>query len=183
MAPSEEYALVRREVGLLDRSDFGVLELTGRDRASFLHALVSNEIKALGPGQGCAATLLDVHGKVQVVLLVWVADDRILVVTPPAMAAKPAEALDHYLFSEKVAIEDVSREHALVVLAGPAARATAERLTGALPPEKPWSHVAAKLDETPVRLANGGGGDREGGGWDKCPPGGAAEGRATAAGA
>lgn len=157
MAAPEEYARVRHQAGLLDRGDFGVLALTGRDRATFLHALVSNEIKALGAGQGCAATLLDVHGKVQVVLFVWVAEDRIFVVTPPAMAAKTAEALDHYLFSEKVAIEDVSREHALVVLAGPAARATVERLSGAVPPEKPWSHVAAKLGDTPVRLVSGDG--------------------------
>jgi folate-binding protein YgfZ len=157
MVASEEYALVRRQVGLLDRSDFGVLEVTGRDRATFLHALVSNEVKALAPGQGCAATLLDVHGKVQVVLFVWVADDRVVVVTPPAMAAKTAEALDHYLFSEKVAIEDVSRDHALVLLAGPAARVTVERLTGAAPPERAWSHVAARLGETPVRLVSGAG--------------------------
>src|SRR6266498_3423254 len=145
MAPSEEYALVRRQVGLLDRSDFGVLELTGRDRAAFLHALVSNEVKALGPGQGCTATLLDIHGKVQVVLFVWVADDRILVVTPPSMAQKTAEALDHYLFSEKVAIRDVSGETALFVLAGPKAPETSERLTGARPPESQWSQVAGKL--------------------------------------
>ena len=169
MAPADEYAQVRRRVGLLDRSDFGILELTGRDRATFLHALVSNEIKALGPGQGCAATLLDVHGKVQVVLLVWVADDRIFVLTPPAMAAKAAEALDHYLFSEKVAIEDVSRGHALALLAGPEARATIERLTGACPPEKAWSHVAAKLGETPVRLVSGGGETGEAEVWIMCP--------------
>src|SRR5437870_8810203 len=131
MAASEEYALVRRQVGLLDRTDFGVLELTGRDRAAFLHALVSNEVKALGPGQGCAATLLDVHGKVQVVLVVWVAADRIFVVTPPAMAQKTAEALDHYLFSEKVVIRDVSGEMALLVLVGPKAPETSERLMGA----------------------------------------------------
>ena len=168
MAPSEEYALVRRQVGLLDRSDFGVLELTGRDRSSFLHALVSNEIKALGPGQGCAATLLDIHGKVQVVLFVWVADDRIFVVTPPAMAAKTAEALDHYLFSEKVAIEDVSREKALFVLAGPRARETSDRLTGARPPESPWSHVVAKLGDIPVRLVSGGGETGEAEVWIVC---------------
>src|SRR5437899_10837339 len=183
MAPSEEYAVVRRRVGFLDRGDFGVLELTGRDRASFLHALLSNEVKALGPGQGCAATLLDIHGKVQVVLFVWVADDRIFVVTPPAMAAKTAEALDHYLFSEKVAIEDVSREHALVVLAGPAARATAERLAGALPPEKPWSHVAAKLGDTPMRLASGGGATGEAAVWVMCPLGEAPKVREALAGA
>jgi len=145
-----------------------VLELTGRDRATFLHALVSNEIKALGPGQGCAATLLDIHGKVQVVLFVWVAEDRIFVVTPPAMAAKTAEALDHYLFSEKVAIEDVSREKALFVLAGPQARETSERLTGARPSERPWSHVVAKLGEAPVRLVTGGGETGEAEVWIKC---------------
>ena len=169
MTPSEEYAVVRHQVGLLDRGDFGVLALTGRDRATFLHALLSNEIKALGPGQGCAATLLDVHGKVQVVLFVWVADDRIFVVTPPSMAAKTAEALDHYLFSEKVAIEDVSRDTALFVLAGPAARATCERLTGAQPPESPWSHVVAKLGETLVRLVSGGGETGEAEVWIVCP--------------
>src|SRR5438876_5020016 len=54
--PAAEYALVRRSVGLLDRGHVGMLELTGRDRAAFLHALESNEVKALGPGQGCAAT-------------------------------------------------------------------------------------------------------------------------------
>src|SRR3989442_5048063 len=153
---AEEYALVRRGVGLLDRAHFGLLELTGRDRAAFLHALVSNEVKALGPGQGCAATLLDVHGKVQVVLFVWVADDRILVLTPPAMAQKTAEALDHYLFSEKVAIRDVSGETALFVLAGPKAPETSERLMGARPPESQWSQAAGKLGDTPVRLVSGG---------------------------
>src|SRR5499426_2372037 len=183
MAPADEYARVRRQVGILDRSTFGVLELTGRDRATFLHALVSNEIKALGPGQGCAATLLDVHGKVQVVVFVWVADDRIFVVTPPAMAAKTAEALDHYLFSEKVAIEDVSREHALFVLAGPAARPTAERLTGAVPPEKAWSHVAAKLGDTPVRLVSGASETGEAEVWIMCALGDAARVREALTGA
>src|SRR5438046_8583926 len=105
-----EYAAVRTRAGVVDRHDAGVVEATGRDRATFLHALLSNEVKALAPGQGCAATLLDVHGKVQVVVYVWVADDRIFVVTPPSMAQKTAEALDHYLFSEKVTIRDLSDE-------------------------------------------------------------------------
>src|SRR2546422_8802816 len=153
--PAAEYALVRRSVGLLDRGHVGMLELTGRDRAAFLRALVSNEVKALGPGQGCAATLLDVYGKVQVVLYVWVADDRIFVVTPPAMAEKTAEALDHYLFSEKVSIRDVSGETALFVLAGPKAAETGERLTGARPPESGWSQAAGMIADTSVRLRSG----------------------------
>jgi glycine cleavage system aminomethyltransferase T len=58
----EEYAAARSAVGLIDRREHGVLEATGRDRASFLNALLSNDVKSLAPGQGCAATLLDVHG-------------------------------------------------------------------------------------------------------------------------
>jgi len=154
--PAEEYRAARNAVGLVDRGHWGVLELTGRDRATFLHALLSNEIKALAPGQGCAATLLDVHGKVQVVVSVWVADDRIFVVTPPSMAQKTAEALDHYLFSEKVAIRDLSDETALLVLVGPKAHETAERVTGARPGEAAWSHVTGKLGDAAVRLVSAG---------------------------
>src|SRR5574341_2400195 len=89
-----EYAAVRMGAGLVDRGDWGVLEVTGRDRATFLHALLSNEIKALAPGQGCAAALLDPHGKVQVILFVWVLEDRILLVLPRGLTDKISQALD-----------------------------------------------------------------------------------------
>ncbi len=156
-AAAQEYTAARRGVGLVDRRDWGVILVTGRDRATFLHALLSNDVKALAPGGGCAATLLDVHGKVQVVLLVWVREDGILLVTPPGMAQKVAEALDHYLFSEKVSLRDATEETALFVLAGPEAHATLERLTGVRPADAPWSHVAATLDGSAVRLVSGGG--------------------------
>src|SRR5687768_9228476 len=97
--PAAEYAAVRAGAGIVDRREYGVLEVTGRDRAKFLHAMLSNDVASLTPGQGCAATLLDVHGKVQVLLRVLVLDDRILVITPPGLAEGTNEALDTYLFS------------------------------------------------------------------------------------
>ncbi len=154
---ADEYVAARRRAGLVDRGHYGILEVEGRDRATFLHALLSNEVKALAPGQGCAATLLDVHGKVQVVLSVWVLDDRILLVVPPGTARKVLEALDHYLFSEKVSLRDASEETALFLLVGPEAWALVERLTGVRPPERPWAHVAATLDGAAVRLVTGDG--------------------------
>jgi folate-binding protein YgfZ len=144
-------------VGLVDHRDLGVVEVSGRDRASFLNALLSNDVKSLAAGQGCAATLLDIHGKVQALLLVWVLEDRLLLVTPPGLAADTVERLDHYLFSEKVSLADVNAEWALFMLAGPEAPAVAERLTGARPPAAPWSNVAATLDGAAVRLVAGGG--------------------------
>src|SRR5437899_3280351 len=103
-----EYRAARDAVGVVDRSDLGVVEVTGRDRAKFLHALLSNDIAALAPGQGCAATLLDIHGKVQVTLVVLVLDDRMLLLTPPGMGESTVAALDHYLFAEKVTLEDAT---------------------------------------------------------------------------
>lgn len=164
-----EYRAVRAGCGLVDRGDWGVLEVTGRDRASFLHALVSNDVKALAPGQGCAASLLDVHGKVQEVLLVWALDDRIVLVTPPGRAATALEALDHYLFSEKAVLEDTTGSLALLILAGPQAPAVAERLAGVRPPEAPWSHAAGTFSGTAMRVVRGGGETGEAEAWLVAP--------------
>jgi tRNA-modifying protein YgfZ len=130
-APAE-YQAVRERAGIVDRTSFGVLEVTGKDRASFLHALVSNDIKALAPGQTCGATLLDIHGKVQLTLFVWSMDDRIWLVTPPGTAAFALEAFDKYLFSEKAYFADVTADVALSMLAGPDAAALAERVASGL---------------------------------------------------
>jgi folate-binding protein YgfZ len=168
-----EHTAVRRGAGLLDRRDHGVLEVTGRDRATFLHALLSNEIKSLAAGQGCAATLLDVHGKVRVVLRVWVLDDRILLVTPPGTAASTLEALDTYLFSEKVVLRDAGEEWALFMVAGPRAAAVIERVAGARPPTEAWAHVAASVEGVSVRLVHGDGETGEPEVWIAAPAGGA----------
>src|SRR2546426_6909624 len=155
-----EYRAARDAVGLVDRSDLGVVEVAGRDRAKFLHALLSNDVAALATGQGCAAALLDVHGKVQVTLVALALDDRVLLLTPPGMGESTVAALDHYLFAEKVTLEDAGGRRALLMLIGPAAEETVKRLTGAAPADAPWSHVAAALDGPPgdidARVVRGG---------------------------
>ncbi len=152
-----EHAAVRGAVGLVDRGDHGLLEVTGRDRAKFLHAMLSNEVATLAPGQGCAATLLDVHGKVQVLLRILALDERLLVITPPDLAAKTNEALDAYLFSEKAYFRDATGEEAFVMLAGPEAGGLTQRLTGVLPDDRAWSHTKGAIAGAPVRVVRGSG--------------------------
>ena len=154
--PRAEYEAVRHAVGLIDHGNLGVLEVTGRDRAAFLHAMLSNDVKSLAPGQGCRAAFLDVHGKVHVLLFVWVLEDRIMVITPGGMAAKTNEALDRYLFSEKAYFREATGELSMLMLAGPQAPSLAERLTGTRPPEAAWAHVQARLGDAEVRLVSGG---------------------------
>lgn len=166
-----EYAVVRQAAGLLDRSDAGVLEVTGRDRAAFLHAMLSNDVSSLTPGQGCAAAFLDVHGKVQVLLLVWALPDRLLVLTPHGMAGPTVEMLDKYLFAEKAIFRDATGERSLLMLAGPEAPGLAHRLTGTPVPEGAWAHTEATLDGVAVRLVRGGGEIAEAEVWLVAPAG------------
>lgn len=151
-----EYRAARETVGVVDRSDLGVVEVSGRDRAKFLHALLSNDVASLTPGQGCAAALLDVHGKVQVLLIAWALDDRVLLLTPAGMGESTVAALDHYLFAEKVVLTDVTGQHAMLMLIGPAADETVKRVTGVAPPEAPWSHVVGSLHGAEARIVRGG---------------------------
>ena len=76
--PEAEYRAVRTAAGFCDRSVSEVVEVTGRDRVSFLQGMLSNDVKALAPGQGCLAAFLDAHGKVQALLTVLVLEDRLL---------------------------------------------------------------------------------------------------------
>ncbi len=147
-----EYAAVRQRAGIRDVSDVGLLEVTGRDRAAFLHAMLSNDVKSLTPGRGCAAALLDVHGKVQVFLTVFALEDRLLVFTPPDMAAKTAESLDTYLFSEKAYFRDATGELFAVEVAGPETPRIIREVAGVEIPEVPWSHVVGSIDGVDVRI-------------------------------
>lgn len=155
--PAGEYAAARQAVGLIDRSDADVLEVTGRDRATFLHAMLSNDIKGLAAGRGGGAALLDVHGKVLALMTVWALDDRLLLVLPAGLAVKTTEALDHYLFSEKATFRDATGERSLLMLAGPESPALVRRLTGIEAPADAWSHTVATLAGIEVRLVQGGG--------------------------
>lgn len=178
-----EYWAVRRGVGLIDRSDLGMLEVTGRDRATFLHAMLSQDIKALAPGQGAAASLLDIHGKIQCFAAVWAMEDKILLVTPPGQAAKLAEALDKHLFAEKAYMRDATGEIDLALVAGPEAPAFVSRLAGVKVPETPWAHVVGTLGGVETRLVRGDGETGEAEVWLAAPAAHAEPPRSTLVGA
>jgi glycine cleavage system aminomethyltransferase T len=150
-----DYRAVRAAAGVMDRSDRGVVEVTGRDRGSFLHAMLSNDVKSVAPGLGVSAAFLDVHGKVQVLMDVWALEDRMLIVTPPGMAPATVEALDRYLFSEKAALRDATGEHALTYLAGPGTPALIEQLTGTAWPDRTWANAAGQVGGRRVRVVRG----------------------------
>src|SRR5262249_27931639 len=137
-----EHEAVREGAGLIDRSERGKIEVTGKDRATFLHGLVSNDIKGLTPGQGCESALLDVHGKVTALLVVHCLADRLLLETDRPLREPLLTTIDRYLFSERAELEDVTGASGILTVAGPAARKLVEQAVGAPVPDlAPWRHV------------------------------------------
>lgn len=167
--PEAEYRAVRTEAGLWDRSNYEVVEVTGRDRVSFLQGMLTNDLKVRAPGQGCPAAFLDAHGKVQALLTILVSEDRLLLMLGSGLAAKTLQALDKFLISEKVSFRDVTAETALFMVAGPASAAVIERLTGEPPLPGAWTHVERAVGEIPVRVVTGGAETGEAEAWLHAP--------------
>ncbi|MBI4011022.1 MAG: aminomethyl transferase family protein [Candidatus Rokubacteria bacterium] len=161
--PAAEHEAVRARVGLIDRSERGKVEATGRDRVAFLQGMLSNDVKALAPGQGCQAAFLDAHGKVVSLLSVHCLSDRLALEMDRRLVEPTLAALDRFLISERVEFEDVSAAWGILTLAGPAARAAAEKVLEQAVPELPLlHHVSRELDGLAVRLVRTGESGEEG---------------------
>ncbi len=123
-----ECEAVRKGVGLIDLSFRGKIEVTGKDRVSFLHNVFSNDIKSLGLGTGCYATLLDAQGRILVDTTVYAFANSFLLETESGLEKKIIQSLEKLHVNEDVRLKDVTQDWILISLQGP----KAEALVGAL---------------------------------------------------
>jgi folate-binding protein YgfZ len=150
--PLAEHRAVMGATGLLDRSMVGKVVVTGRDRATFLQGMLSNDIKALQPGQGCPAAFLDAHGKVVSLLAVYVLEDRILLELPAGSTDKFLQTIDKFLISEKAYFEASDDGYVVLSVQGPGAEKTLAGLAAAPLAAEPYSHQEASIAGEPVRI-------------------------------
>jgi len=146
-SPAQEYEQVRSRCGLFDLSHRGKVELTGKEAASFLHNLCTNDIAGLPIGAGCEAFLTTAKARVVAWFRLYylqLFDGRpaLWLDVAPGMAEKVIQHLDHYLISEQVEFADRTREFALMHLAGPQAAAVLEKaLVDDVPPLEEHHHM------------------------------------------
>lgn len=117
----DQYRAVRQSAGVLDRSARGRITLRGRDRLTFLHALLTNDIAGLAPGSGCYAAFLTPQGRMVADMRVFELGDAVLLdvhrETKDVLLAK----LEQMLFSEDVEWGDVSDAFGCISVQGPLA--------------------------------------------------------------
>ena len=149
-----EHAAVRDEVGIVDRSALGRAEVTGRDRATFLQGMLTNDVKGLGPGQGCAAAFLDAHGKVMSLLGVYALEDRLLLELPLGLTERTLQLLNKYLISEKAYFEPADDAFAVIAIQGPRSTALVAELAGQPIELAPLAHAEVAIGGAAVRVIN-----------------------------
>jgi folate-binding protein YgfZ len=98
---------------LFDLTGRGAVILTGKDRASFLHGLVTNDIKKLTPGTGCAAAFLTPKGKILADCVVLCEEDRLEIDCEPELAKKIEDLLRKYLVFNEVQIGNETEQTAV----------------------------------------------------------------------
>ena len=156
--PAASYDAVRRHAGWIDKRLRGRLRFEGDDRASFLHALVSNDVAALQPGQGVYATYLTPQGRLIAELRIYCASDYLLADVPAGVAENLVERFDQIIFTERVSIQNVSQSLAQIGVIGAEAASVVASLYGVEPHRvqqlPTLSHVAvdgtliARTDDT-----------------------------------
>lgn len=127
-----QYRQLREECGLVDRSERGVLLVSGPDAAEYLQGQLTNDVEALEPGDGQYAALLDRKGHMQADMRVLrPSPEEIWVDTEAVALAATRRHLEMYSIGRDVKVADLSEERAILSLIGP--RAVEIAGTAALP--------------------------------------------------
>jgi len=114
-----QYRQLREECGLLVR-DRGFIDVLGPDGAEYLQGQLTNDVEAVGVGEGQYAALLDRKGHMQTDLrLIRVGEDAILLDCEPAAKDVALKHLTMYSIGRDVQVGDASAERGAVSLIGP----------------------------------------------------------------
>src|SRR6478752_2629722 len=113
--PHQEYEAARNSAASFDLSGWTQLELTGNDRARFLHNFCTNDIRSLANGQGCEAFITSVQGKVVAHVFVYARTETFEIISVPGCAEAAIKHLSRYQINEDVAFNDQTSERGLLL--------------------------------------------------------------------
>ncbi len=140
MEATQGYRALRENAAWFPLPGRGVIQAAGEDRARLLHAMTTNHIEQLTPGQGCYAFFLTAQGKIIADAHVLCFPQFLLLDVEPAARARVYEHLDKYIIADDVTLEDRSEALEVWAVEGPGA-AAALLAMGAPAPGEPCAHA------------------------------------------
>lgn len=147
------YEGLREKAAWLDLSARGKIRVTGEDRARLLHAMTTNHVQQLQPGQGCYAFFLSAQGRILADVNILCRAEDFLLDTEPETREKIYQHLDKFIIVDDVTLEDLTPRMVTIAVEGPCA-ADVLRTMAAPVPEAEYASLAwnqalvARLDST-----------------------------------
>jgi aminomethyltransferase len=138
MTPGHE--ALTNGAALLDLSSRGRIRVTGEDRARLLHAMTTNHVQQMKPGDGLYAFFLNAQGRILADACVLCFDDHFLLDTEPETRHKLYGHIDRYIIADDASLEDVTEQTFCFGLEGPKAAETASR-AGVPSPHHRYAHT------------------------------------------
>jgi folate-binding protein YgfZ len=132
------------------------IAVSGADRASYLQGLLTNDVAALGPGEGCYAAWLTPQGRMLTDMHVLESGDSMLLDVPADRADATFERLDRFLFSEDVQLGRLDGALADIWVHGPRAETVLASAVSGLQGAGEWNPYRlrrAELDGASIVIA------------------------------
>jgi folate-binding protein YgfZ len=114
----EQRAMTEGQV-LVDRSNRGVIKVTGQDRLGWLHSLTSQHVERLAPGSTAEALILSPQGQLEHHLTLTDDGAATWIHVEPHTAKALVDYLNSMRFMMRVEVEDLSGVLVVQTLAGP----------------------------------------------------------------
>ncbi len=102
---TEGYQALRESAAWFDISTRGRIRATGEDRKRLLHAMSTNHVQDLEPGQGLYSFFLNAQGRVLADAVILCAEDHLLISTEPETRQKVFEHIDRFIIADDVTLE------------------------------------------------------------------------------
>lgn len=129
------YDAFHESAALADLSSRGRIIATGEDRKRLLHALTTNQIEKLIPGEGVYAFFLNAQGRVLADAIILCRENDLLISVEPQVCGKIYAHIDRHIIADDVTLADVSESTSELAVEGPNAAAILAELGADLPTE------------------------------------------------
>lgn len=114
--PAREQRALAGAGAWVDRSNRGVVRVSGPDRLSWLHSLTSQYLEGLEPGRSTEALLLDPKGHIQHHMSIQNTEESVFMHVEPGGAAELAAFLDSRRFMLRVEVADATADYAMLTV-------------------------------------------------------------------
>jgi len=122
------YQALRERAAVLDLTGRGFLRMRGADRARLLHAMTTNHVQGLQPGESCYAFLLSSQGRVLADVTILCGETEIYLDTEPETHSLVHQHLERYIIADDAVVADLTGHVAVLAVEGPQAPVVADEL-------------------------------------------------------